>query len=69
MRSASAKRHDTRTWHEEPPPAHVQDPAAAAIFRALRRALAMGLDTERGRPTVIAEIDKRCRVEGTESAE
>ena len=51
----------TRTWHAPAaPPARVQDPAVAALFLALRRALAMGLDTERGRRLLIAEIDKRC---------
>lgn len=61
-------RRDTRTWH--PPaaaPAKVADPATAAIFRALARAVSMGLDSERGQELLIKEIKRRCGPEEDEA--
>jgi hypothetical protein len=57
----------TRTWHPPAAPAvQVQDPAMRAILHALRRALAMGLDTDRSRQLLIAAIDQCCGKEQDE---
>ena len=51
------RRAETRTWHPPAAPlSRVQDPATVALFRVVSRALKM----------IVAEIDKRCGLEGDE---
>jgi hypothetical protein len=54
----TGRRAETRTWHPPAAPvARVQDPAAAALFRVVSRALKM----------IVAEIEKRCGIEDDET--
>jgi hypothetical protein len=49
------------------PVARVQDPAAREVFLALRRALKMGLETDRARQLIIRAIDERCGDRGEDA--
>ena len=64
-------RTNTRTWHAETAVAtatieRVADPAVRAVFRALSRALGMGLETERARTLIKTTIAERCGPWGDE---